>query len=174
MNDDDQWMTQALALAQQAYEQGEVPIGAVLVHQGEMVGKGYNQVIQGADPTLHAEIVALRHGAAQLKNYRLVGTTLYVTLEPCMMCLGALLHARITRLVVGALDPKVGALQWLNEEGRLPGGNHTIQVTQGVYAEEASTLLSNFFKERRAMQTDKRTEHPAHQNLQCCLESTGA
>jgi tRNA(adenine34) deaminase len=148
MNDHD-WMQQALALAQLAAQNGEVPVGAIVVKDGAVIGRGFNQPIGQHDPTAHAEIQAMRQAAAHLGNYRLVGCALYVTLEPCAMCAGAVQHARIARLVYGASDPKTGAcgsIVDLMAEAKL---NHHTEVTSGVLAEECGALLSAFFKTRR-------------------------
>ncbi len=145
-------MRQALAQASRAAEIGEVPVGAVLVDEaGELVAAGHNQPISANDPSAHAEIVTLRAAALKLGNYRLPGCTLYVTLEPCTMCVGALVHARIKRLVYGATEPKSGAIesaQRLFETGRY---NHQPVVEGGLLAEECSQLLSGFFEARRAV-----------------------
>lgn len=142
-------MRAALDEARAAAEAGEVPIGAVAVLEGEIIARGQNSVIRENDPTAHAEIVALREAAQRLGNYRLNGVTLYVTLEPCAMCAGAMIHARIDRLVYAAPDPKAGAagsvLEVLNHS-RL---NHQMQVEQGIAAEESAELLRSFFRERR-------------------------
>lgn len=148
MSDQD-WMQLALDLAQQAAEAGEVPVGAVVVKDGMVIGRGFNQPIGRHDPTAHAEIQAMRQAAAHLGNYRLVDCELFVTLEPCAMCSGAIQHARIARLVYGASDPKTGAcgsVVNLMAEVRL---NHHTEVTSGVLAEECGALLSAFFKVRR-------------------------
>ncbi len=148
MNDAD-YMKLALELAQQAADAGEVPVGALVVKDSEIVGRGYNQPISGADPSAHAEMVALRDAAQHLGNYRLVGCTLYVTLEPCAMCTGAIQHARIARLVFGASDPKTGAcgsVVNLMAEEKL---NHHCEVTSGVLAEQCGSILSGFFAARR-------------------------
>jgi len=147
---DEEFMRRALSLAEKAALSGEVPVGAVLVSaEGKILAEAFNRPISLCDPTAHAEIIALREGARQLKNYRLLGTTLYVTLEPCPMCAGALVYARVRRLVFGAFDPKAGACgsvyNIVNDE-RL---NHRLEVTGGVLAEEAVALLKNFFKEKR-------------------------
>ena len=139
----------ALEEAGKAGEEGEVPIGAVLVSEGEVIGKGRNRPIALCDPSAHAEILALREGAAGVKNYRLPDSTLYVTLEPCIMCTGAVLQTRVRRLVFGAEDPKGGAvssLYALLEDGRL---NHRVEVTSGVLREECREFLQRFFRERR-------------------------
>jgi tRNA(adenine34) deaminase len=142
-------MNAALDEARLAAEAGEVPVGAVIVHQGEMIARGQNRVMRDADPTAHAEIVALRAAARVLKNYRLNGCTLYATLEPCSMCAGAMIHARVERLVYAAPDPKAGAagsvLSVLNHEKL----NHQMIVEQGLLAKESSELLKDFFRERR-------------------------
>ena len=142
-------MREALALAAQAAEQGEVPVGAVIVKDGQIVGRGCNAPISSADPSAHAEIRALRDAAKALENYRLGGCALYVSLEPCAMCAGAIMHARISRLVYGAADPKTGAcgsVVDLFAESRL---NHHAVVTGGVLAAEAGKLLADFFAARR-------------------------
>jgi tRNA(adenine34) deaminase len=142
-------MEAALDEARAAAEAGEVPIGAVVIHDGEIIARGQNRVIRGSDPTAHAEIVALRGSAAVLENYRLNGCTLYVTLEPCAMCAGAMIHARIDRLVFGAADPKAGAAGSVLEVLNHPKLNHEMQVEQGLLAEEAGELLRGFFRDRR-------------------------
>ena len=146
---DDYWMAKALVLARQAMAIGEVPVGAVLVRNEELIGEGSNQPISSNDPTAHAEIVAVRNAAQALGNYRLPETTLYVTIEPCTMCIGALVHARIERLVFGAFEPKAGAV--CSRFHLLDGGdfNHTIAYQQGVLAEECAQLISDFFQLRR-------------------------
>jgi len=148
-DDDERYLERALALAEAAARQGEVPVGAVLVCDGEVIGEGWNRPITSADPTAHAEIVALRAAAARRRNYRLPGSTLYVTLEPCAMCSGALIHARVARVVFGAFDPKTGAagsaLDVLNTE-RL---NHRVEIRGGVLAGPAAEQLQSFFKARR-------------------------
>jgi len=142
-------MELALAEAGMAAEAGEVPIGAVAVHEGRIVARGQNRVLRDGDPTAHAEIVAVREAAASLGNYRLNGVTLYVTLEPCAMCAGAMIHARIDRLVYAAADPKAGAAGSVLSVLNHPHLNHQIQVDRGILAEEAGELLRNFFRERR-------------------------
>jgi tRNA(adenine34) deaminase len=142
-------MEAALAEAQSAGQAGEVPIGAVVVHDGEIIARGQNRVIRDNDPTSHAEVVALRAAAAALGNYRLSGCTLYVTLEPCAMCAGAMIHARLDRLVFAAFDPKAGACGSVLEILNHPRLNHQMQVEQGIMAELAGQLLRNFFRERR-------------------------
>lgn len=142
-------MEAALEEARQAAECGEVPIGAVAVHDGEIIARGQNRVLRTNDPTAHAEIVALRGAAGALGNYRLNGVTLYVTLEPCAMCAGAMVHARIDRLVYAAADPKAGAAGSVLSVVNHPRLNHQMQVEQGIMAEEAGELLRSFFRERR-------------------------
>jgi tRNA(adenine34) deaminase len=142
-------MQAALAEACAAAEAGEVPIGAVAVLNGEIIARAQNSVIRTDDPTAHAEIVGLRAAAAAIGNYRLNGVTLYVTLEPCAMCAGAMIHARIDRLVYAAADPKAGAAGSVLEVLNHPRLNHQIQVEQGILADEASELLRGFFRERR-------------------------
>lgn len=142
-------MREALALARDAGTVGEVPVGAVVVRDGEIVGRGFNAPISRHDPCAHAEIMALRDAAANLGNYRLVGSSLYVTLEPCTMCMGAIFHARVGRVVYGASDPKTGAcgsIIDLPAETRL---NHHAEVVGGVLADECGGLLSDFFAQRR-------------------------
>lgn len=143
-------MRHALVLASQAQDAGEVPVGAVVVKDGEIIGRGFNAPISRQDPSAHAEMMALRDAAQNVGNYRLVGCELFVTLEPCLMCAGAIMHARIARAVYGARDPKTGACgSVLNAfaEQRL---NHHTEVVVGVLAEECGLMLSNFFAQRRA------------------------
>jgi len=142
-------MEAALGEARAAAAAGEVPIGAVAVHGGKIIGRGQNRVLRDNDPTAHAEIVAMREAAAALGNYRLNGCTLYVTLEPCAMCAGAMIHARLDRLVYAALDPKTGAAGSVLEVLNHPRLNHQMQVEQGILADEAGELLRTFFRERR-------------------------
>ncbi|TDB61026.1 tRNA adenosine(34) deaminase TadA [Photorhabdus khanii] len=146
---DEYWMRKAMEQAMKAWEQGEIPVGAVLVTDNKIVAEGWNQSIIKHDPTAHAEIIALRKGGEQFQNYRLLNTTLYVTLEPCSMCAGSMVHSRIQRLVYGANDMKTGAVGSLIDILRHPGMNHQIEITGGVLAEECSTMLSAFFKQRR-------------------------
>lgn len=147
--DDRAWMTEALAEARAAAEAGEVPIGAVVVHEDRIVARGQNRTLRAVDPTAHAEVVALRAAAGALGNYRLNGCTLYVTLEPCAMCAGAMIHARLDRLVFAAPDPKTGACGSVLDVLNHPRLNHQMQVEQGVLAEECAALLRNFFRQRR-------------------------
>jgi tRNA(adenine34) deaminase len=147
--DDIDFMRSALELAEAGREAGEVPVGAVVVKNGLVIGRGYNRPISAVDPTAHAEVMALREAARHLGNYRMSGCTLYVTLEPCAMCVGAIFHARIARLVYGAPDPKTGACGSvinLPAEERL---NHHVQVAGGVLAEECARMLRQFFADRR-------------------------
>jgi len=147
---DHHWMGLALALAARAAGEGEVPVGAVLVRAGALIGEGWNRPIGAADPTAHAEIQALRDAAARLGNYRLPGSTLYVTLEPCVMCAGAIIHARVERVVYGAPDPKAGAcgsvFDLLPADGRF---NHRTACTGGVLADACGETLRAFFRARR-------------------------
>ncbi len=149
-------MRLALDLAGQAEALGEVPVGAVVVVNGEIAGHGFNHPIGGCDPTAHAEIAALRDASRKLANYRLTGATLYCTVEPCIMCLGAALHARIGRLVYGASDPKVGAVAELD---RLAGSgalfNHRLDCLGGVLAAESSELIRGFFEKRRGTKSGR-------------------
>lgn len=150
MATDEDFMRMALDLARDAAREGEVPVGAVVVRDGEIVGRGFNQPIASRDPTAHAEVRALRDAAERLQNYRLPGCTLYVTLEPCAMCVGAILHARIGRVIYGASDPKTGACGSVID---LPGEarlNHHAAFAGGLLGDECGELLKIFFAERRA------------------------
>ena len=147
---DEIFMREALALAKRAAESGEVPVGAVVVKDGAVIGRGYNRPVSGKDPTAHAEVMALRDAAERIGNYRLGECELYVTLEPCAMCAGAIMHARVSRVVYGAADPKSGAcgsVVDLFAENRL---NHHATIVGGVMAEEAARLLLDFFSARRS------------------------
>lgn len=146
---DDFWMRHALKLAQRAWDEGEVPVGAVLVQGDRVIGEGWNRPIGHHDPTAHAEIMALRQGGKVLENYRLVDTTLYVTLEPCVMCAGAIVHSRIGRLVFGARDEKTGAAGSLLDVLGHPGMNHQVKITKGILAQQCAGMLSDFFRMRR-------------------------
>ena len=148
--DDQEAMQAALAQARLAAEGGEVPIGAVVVREGAIVASGQNRVLRDLDPTAHAEIVALRAAGAAIGNYRLNGCTLYVTLEPCSMCAGAMIHARLDRLVFATADPKAGAAGSVLSVLNHPQLNHQMQVEQGILAEEAAELLRSSFRERRS------------------------
>jgi tRNA(adenine34) deaminase len=143
------FMQRALRLAERAASQGEVPIGALLVAEGEVIGEGWNRPIASLDPTAHAEIIALREGAQRLKNYRLGGATLYATLEPCAMCMGAALTARVARVVFGAWDSKAGACGSVIDLPREPRLTHRIDVFGGVCSDESAALLRQFFESRR-------------------------
>lgn len=142
-------MQAALAEARLSAGAGEVPIGAVVVCEGEIIARGQNRVLRNVDPTAHAEMIALRAAAAALGNYRLAGCTLYVTLEPCTMCAGAMIHARIDRLVYAAADPKAGACGSVLSVLNHPKLNHQLQMEHGIGAEESAELLRAFFRERR-------------------------
>ena len=146
---DRHWMRQALRLAEYAEEEGEVPVGAIIVRDDELVSEGWNQPIKGHDPTAHAEIMALRAAGKAESNYRLPGATLYVTLEPCVMCVGAITHARINRVVYGADDPRAGAA---GSAFSLLGSdlfNHSLEIQGGILANECGEILKEFFKARR-------------------------
>jgi len=146
---DKTWMQQALKLAQLAASKGEVPVGAIVVLDGEVIGEGYNQPISSSDPTAHAEIMALRAAAQKVSNYRLPGATLYVTIEPCTMCVGAMIHARVERLVYGATEPKAGMVESQLNLVEQPCYNHQIETCGGVLADTCSQLISEFFQQRR-------------------------
>ena len=146
---DERWMGEAIALAREAARRGEVPVGAVVVKDGGVIGRGGNAPIAASDPTAHAEIAAMREAARALGNYRLPGCTLYVTIEPCAMCAGAILHARISRVVFGAPDPKTGACGSVVDLFAEPRLNHHATVAAGVRGDECGALLSAFFAERR-------------------------
>ena len=148
--DDEFWMRRALQLAERARAEGEVPVGAVLVSGDDCIGEGWNKPVSSHDPSAHAEITALRTGAAQLRNYRLPGTTLYVTLEPCAMCAGAIVLARIKRLVYAAADPKTGAAGSVFNILQTSRLNHRVELTGGILEQEAASLLQTFFRGRRA------------------------
>jgi tRNA(adenine34) deaminase len=147
--EDLRFMRRALELAREAEDAGEVPVGAVLVADGRIVGDGWNRPIGECDPTAHAEMIALRRGAHELGSYRLTGTTLYVTLEPCAMCAGAMVHARVRRLVFAATDPRAGAAGSVFNIVQHPMLNHRIECTGGVLAEECAAMLRGFFQLRR-------------------------
>lgn len=146
---DEDWMRYALELAERADKEGEIPVGAVLVQDNQVIAEGWNRPISTHNPTAHAEIMVLQQGGLALQNYRLLNTTLYVTLEPCVMCAGAMVHSRIQRLVYGASDLKTGAAGSLMDILGHPGMNHHVEVTAGILAEECSARLSDFFKRRR-------------------------
>jgi tRNA(adenine34) deaminase len=142
-------MQQALRQAELAAEKGEVPVGAVVVLGGEMIGQGFNQPISSHDPTAHAEIIALRDAAQNIGNYRLPGATLYVTIEPCTMCAGAMVHARVARVVYGATEPKAGVVESNPNLLVQPYYNHAVDSDGGILAEDCSAVISAFFKRRR-------------------------
>ena len=155
-SNDIRWMKHALGYAETAASLGEIPVGAVLVKNNLLVAGGGNSPIKDNDPTAHAEITALRQGAKALNNYRLLNTTLYVTLEPCIMCMGAIIHARIQRLVIGATDPKSGAAFSIYNIGNDNLLNHSIQLQAGVLETECRDLLKDFFKSRRLSRKNER------------------
>jgi tRNA(Arg) A34 adenosine deaminase TadA len=147
--DFDRLMAEALVEARRARAAGEVPIGAVVVMDGEIVGRGFNHPISAVDPTAHAEIAAMRDAATRVGNYRLTDSTLCVTIEPCLMCVGAIVHARIGTLVYGAPEPRTGAVVSTIRGVELPGLNHRVDVVSGVREDECRSLMVEFFKERR-------------------------
>ena len=147
--DFDRLMAEALVEARRARDYAEVPIGAVVALNGEIVGRGFNHPIDAVDPTAHAEIAAMREASARVGNYRLTGATLCVTIEPCLMCVGAMVHARIGTLVYGAAEPRTGAIVSTVCGVELPGHNHRVDVVSGVREEECRALMVEFFKERR-------------------------
>lgn len=149
MLNDEYWMRQALLLAQQAEQNGEVPVGAVIVLNNQLIGSGWNQPISQRDPTAHAEVVALRAACLQQQNYRLPNSTMYITLEPCIMCAGAIVHARIERVVFAATEPKTGAAGSCFDIFNTNQLNHHVNCEQGVLAEESSKLLRDFFRSKR-------------------------
>jgi len=146
---DQRWMLHALTLAEQAGREGEVPVGAVLVRDGKIVGEGWNRPIQNNDPSAHAEIQALRAAGENIVNYRLCDTTLYVTLEPCTMCAGAIIHARVKRVVFGAYDAKAGAAGSVFNVLNSDAYNHRVEISGGVLRQRCADLLSGFFRARR-------------------------
>ena len=148
-SNDEVFMRRAIALAQQAALLGEVPVGAVVVQNSEIIGEGYNQPISGCDPTAHAEIIALRAAAKNVSNYRLPGSTLYVTIEPCTMCAGALVHARVARVVYGTVEPKSGVAKSNIALFDAPYFNHRVCCEGGVLQEECAAMMSDFFRSRR-------------------------
>ncbi len=163
--DDSHWMQRALALAAQGQALGEVPVGAVIVQAGIVIGEGFNQPISTFDPSAHAEIIALRQAASEQRNYRLPGASLYVTLEPCTMCVGALVHARIARLVYGTTEPKAGAVV---SRARLLDAeylNHRVDYSGGLLAAECQHQLSDFFRQRRALHKQEKAASPAQDKV---------
>lgn len=143
------YMRAALEEARRGFDAGEVPVGAVVVIGGEIVGRGFNQPIGSHDPTAHAEIVALREAARAIGNYRLVGSTMYVTIEPCLMCVGAMVHARVAKLVFGAPEPKAGAVVSSCRALELPSLNHRVETLGGVLEDDCRAVIQEFFKTRR-------------------------
>ena len=155
-NNDEYWMEQALAQAKKAADCDEVPVGAVIVKDDKLVASGWNQPISRTDPTSHAEIVVLRKAAQTLANYRLPGCTLYVTIEPCSMCVGAMIQARISRLVYGAPEPRTGAVVSAVELLSAPFHNHSIAVTAGILSTSCASLMTQFFRQKRCQQRDSK------------------
>ncbi len=149
MHNDIDWMQQALELAELAEKQGEVPIGAILVKDDEIIGQGYNQPISNHDPSAHAEIIALREAGQNIQNYRLVDSTMYVTLEPCAMCAMAMVHARVSKIVFATKEPRAGAGGSLYQLLQHTGHNHQIEIVEGVLQEQSSQVLKRFFKAKR-------------------------
>ena len=146
---DELWMEEALSVAQRALNAGEVPVGAIVVHAGKIVGRGWNRNLTDVDPTAHAEILALREAGARVGNHRLGDCELFATIEPCAMCAGAMVHARLKRLVYGADDPKAGAVHSVLQVLNHPQLNHQMEVSQGVLAQRCADLLQSFFRQRR-------------------------
>ncbi|MED5524583.1 MAG: tRNA adenosine(34) deaminase TadA [Pseudomonadota bacterium] len=167
LEDDIHWMRQAMALADKAAAAGEVPVGAVLVKDGQVLGQGYNLSISLSDPSAHAELQAIRQAGPALANYRLLDCTLYVTLEPCAMCAGAMVHARIKRLVFGASDLKTGAAGSVMDICRHQALNHQLEVTAGVLEAECAEQLSGFFKMRRAQKKAEKAAQAAASAERC-------
>lgn len=157
-SDDERYMLMALDQAQMAYQQGEVPVGSIVVRDGEVIGAGWNQPISTCDATAHAEVVALRQACRHAANYRLPGSTLYVTIEPCAMCLGAMIHARVERIVFGATEPKAGALVSQLRLAEATHWNHQFQYQGGICAGQATELMQSFFAERRALAKEKKRQ----------------
>ena len=147
---DDDLMRAAIALGREGRRRGEVPVGAVVVVDGKVVGEGYNEPISTNDPTAHAEIVALREAGKRTGNYRLTGATVYVTIEPCQMCVGAMIHARVARVVYGTKEPKAGAIESAMRAHEHPTMNHRMEATGGVLEPECRELIQEFFRSRRA------------------------
>ena len=149
MNDDVEWMQHAFELAKKAKEHDEVPVGAVIVYEDRIIGEGWNQPISSHDPTAHAEIIALRDAGNNVGNYRLPDATMYVTLEPCAMCAGAIVHARLTKLVFAAADPKTGACGSIFNLLQTEELNHKVEIGKGIMEDECRALIQTFFKEKR-------------------------
>lgn len=156
VSDDERWMAEALLLAQKAESCDEVPVGAIVVKDNVIIGQGFNQPIALSDPCAHAEVLAIRDAASTLGNYRLSGCTLYVTLEPCAMCTGAIVHSRIQRLVYGATEPKAGVIESQAQQLEAPYLNHRVEHVGGVCAQECASLLSRFFARRRLEKREKK------------------
>lgn len=156
--DDNYWMQYALSLAEKAQQQGEIPVGAVIVRDNEVIGEGWNQSITLNDPSAHAEVMAIRDAGQRIGNYRLINSTLYVTLEPCPMCSGALVHSRIARLVFGATDAKTGAAGSVMNIVNHDKLNHQLEVESGVCADLCSSKISNFFKMRREQKKQQKRD----------------
>jgi tRNA(adenine34) deaminase len=154
---DEHWMRHALTLANKSAESGEVPVGAVLVKEGQLLSEGWNQPIMNNDPTAHAEIMAIRNAALLVKNYRLPETTLYITIEPCSMCAGAIVHARIARVVFGASEPRAGAAGSVINLLQNKQFNHQTEVTSDVLSDECGQVLKDFFAMRRELKRQKKT-----------------
>ncbi|MCP3852953.1 MAG: tRNA adenosine(34) deaminase TadA [Gammaproteobacteria bacterium] len=154
---DEKWMHHALTLAHKAADLGEVPVGAVLVKNGQLLSEGWNQPILNHDPTAHAEIMAIRSAAESVKNYRLPDTTLYITIEPCSMCAGAIVHARITRVVFGASEPRAGAAGSVINLLQNEQFNHQTEVVSGILEDECGQVLKDFFRERRKRKSEVRS-----------------
>jgi tRNA(adenine34) deaminase len=148
--DDESFMREALQLARRAWDAGEVPVGAVVVRDGEIIGRGFNRPISSSDPTAHAEIIAMRDAALRTGNYRLTGCELFVTLEPCAMCAGAIMHARIRRLVFGTSDPKTGACGSVTDLFSMALINHHTEVTSGLLSDDCGNIIKRFFEEKRS------------------------
>jgi tRNA(adenine34) deaminase len=155
---DEEWIRHAMSLAERAEAEGEVPVGAVIVHDGKAIGEGWNRTITLSDPAAHAEMIALREAGRFMANYRLPGCTLYVTLEPCCMCAGAIIHARLDRVVYGAQDPKTGAAGGRFQVLCDPRHNHNPVVTSGCLADDCGLQLRRFFRRRREQQAADKTE----------------
>jgi tRNA(adenine34) deaminase len=156
LTEDERWMRQALVEAEAAFREGEVPVGAVVISQGRVIGRGHNQMEGLADPTAHAEILAIGAAATHLKSWRLTGASIYVTVEPCAMCAGAIVLARMERLIFGARDPKAGACGSLFNIVQDPRLNHRLEITEGVMVDQASELLRSFFQQLRQKEAEGR------------------
>lgn len=156
MFDDDFWMQEALTEARKGWEKNEVPVGAVVVRNDEIIARACNQPVSGCNPVAHAEILALQAAAKAINNYRLVDCDLYVTLEPCTMCAGAIVHSRVRRLIFGASEPKAGAVISVTQVLAQPQMNHRVEVTEGVLEQECSTVISDFFRARRQQIKEER------------------